>query len=81
MVITFAGALRQDLLNAFELFSCAEGCCGIINTVEPLFTVATQSRVVSTSEANFSSLIDGCLKYKIKEKPKNRPEAWPASEL
>ncbi len=31
------------------------------------------SRVVSTNAEIFSSLIDGCLKYKNKEKPKTGP--------
>ncbi len=42
-------------------------------SVEPLFTVWARSRVVSTNAAIFSSLIDGCLKYKNKEKPKTGP--------
>ncbi len=74
MVITFAGALWQALLvylNA-ELFCC----CWTLNT-EMLLTVATRSRVVSTSAAIFSSLIDGCLKYKHKEKPKTGPRPDP----
>ncbi len=68
MVITFAGALWQALLHVFEaeLFSCADGslcCCGTLNTVETLLSVAAaRSRVVSTSAAIFSSLIDRCLK-------------------
>ncbi len=62
MVITFAGALL-----------C---CCGTLNTAEPLFTVTAQSRVVSTV-AIFSSLIDGCLKYNNKEKPKTGPRPGP----
>ncbi len=33
-------------------------------------TVTARSRVVSTSAAIFSSLIDGCLKYNNKEEPK-----------
>ncbi len=60
MVITFARALQQASaycmhLNA-ELLSCADGtrcCCGTLNTVEPLLTVATRSHVVSTSAAIF----------------------------
>ncbi len=53
-------------------------CCGTLNTVEPLFTVvAARSPVVSTSAAIFSSLIDGCLKYKHKEKPKTDPRPGP----
>ncbi len=84
MVITFAGALQQASaycvhLNA-ELFICADSprcCCGTLNTVEPLLTVNAWSRVVSTSAAFFSSLIDGCLKYKNKEKPKTGPRPGP----
>ncbi len=58
MVITFAGALRQAsaycvYLNA-ELFSCADGSLLLLDTVEPLLTVAAaRSRVVSTSAAFF----------------------------
>ncbi len=88
MVITFAGALRQALLRVFEveLFSCADGtrccccCCrGRLNTVEPLLTAAVaRTHVVSTSAAIFfSSLIDGCIKYKNKEKPKTGPRPGP----
>ncbi len=44
----------------------ARCCCGTLNTIEPLFTATARSCVVSTSTANFSSLIDGCLKYKNK---------------
>ncbi len=53
-----------------DLFICADGCCRTLNTVEPLFTVMARSRLVSTSVAIFSSLIDGCLKYKNKKNPK-----------
>ncbi len=82
MVITFAGALRQALLHLFEaeLFSCADGThcfCGTLNTVEPLLTVAAQSRVVSTSAAIFSSQIDECQNCKNKEKPKTGPRPGP----
>ncbi len=53
-------------------------CCWTLNTIEPLFTVmVTRSRVVSTGAAIFSSLIDGCLKYKNKEKPKTGPRPGP----
>ncbi len=50
--------------------------CGTLNTVK--FSIAARSRVVSTSAANFSSLIYGCLKYKNKEKRKTglRFELW-----
>ncbi len=76
MVITFAGALWQALLCVFEaeLFSCAEAlcCCGTLNTVETLFTVAAAwSLLFPPARQFFSSLIDGCLKYKHKEKPKS----------
>ncbi len=68
MVIVFAGPLRQGLLCVFE---CRTGyCCGTLNTVEPLVIVAALSRVISTSLAILLSLIDGCLKYNNKEKPK-----------
>ncbi len=85
-MVMFAGALWQALayyvhLNT-ELFSCAEVtcarcCCGTLNTVEPLSVAAARSRVVSIRAAIFSSLIDGCLKYKNKEKPKTGPRPGP----
>ncbi len=53
-----------------ELFSCADGSLLPRDTkhVQPLFIVAAAwSPVVSTSAAIFSSLIDGCLKYKNKD--------------
>ncbi len=60
MVITFAGALWQALLRVFEaeLFKNSQltalCCCGTLNTVETLLTVAAAwSRVVSTSAAIF----------------------------
>ncbi len=69
MVITFAGALRQALLRVFEaeLFSCADGSLLLLRDskhcrVSVLFPPARQF---------LSSLIDGCLKYKHKEKPKS----------
>ncbi len=73
MVITFAGALRQALLHAFERRTIQlrwrlSAAAGTLNTVEPLFDSRARSPVVSTSAAIFSSLIDGCLKYKNKEK-------------
>ncbi len=52
-------------------------CCGTLNTVEPLFTVIARSPVVSSSAAIFSSIIDGFLKYKNKEKPKTGPRPGP----
>ncbi len=71
MVIMFAGALWQALtycvhLNA-ELFSC-----GTLNTVETLSVAVARSRVFPPAPQFFSSLIDGCLKYKNKEN--QRPE-------
>ncbi len=87
MVITFAGALWQALLPVFEaeLFSCADGSLLLLDTKHCRAALdqsrQARSRVVSTARQIFSSLIDGCLKYKHKEKPKNRPEARPASEL
>ncbi len=83
MVITFAGALWQALLRVFEaeLFSCAEGslcCCGTLNTVETLLTVAAAHLVLfPPARQFFSSIIDGCLKYKNKEKPKTGPRPDP----
>ncbi len=82
MVITFAGALWQALLRVFEaeLFSCADGSLLLRDTkhLEPLFTV-TAARLVLFPPARqfFSSLIDGCLKYKHKEKPKTGPRPGP----
>ncbi len=75
MVITFAGVygklycvyLKQNSSAALTALCC----CWTLNTVETLLTAAARSRVVSTSAAIFSSLIDGCLKYKHKEKPKS----------
>ncbi len=57
MVITFAGVygklycvyLKQNSSAALTALCC----CGTLNTVEPLLTVATRSRVVSTSAAIF----------------------------
>ncbi len=83
MVITFAGALWQALLRVFEaeLFSCADSslcCCGTLNTVETLLTVAAAHLVLfPPTRQFFSSIIDGCLKYKNKEKPKTGPRPDP----
>ncbi len=83
MVITFAGALWQALLRVFEaeLFSCSDGslcCCGTLNTVETLLTIAAAHLVLfPPARQFFSSLIDGCLKYKNKEKPKTDPRPGP----
>ncbi len=83
MVITFAGVygklycvyLKQNSSAALTALCC---CCGTLNTVEPLLTAAAaRSPVVSISAAIFSSLIDGCLKYKNKEKPKTGPRPDP----
>ncbi len=57
MVITFAGVygklycvyLKQNSSAALTALCC----CGTLNTVEPLLTVGTRSRVVSTSAAIF----------------------------
>ena len=71
MVIIFCRCFVSSLslLRAFE--SRTLRCCGTLNTVEPLLTVTVaRSCVVSPSAAIFSSLIDGCLKYKSKEKSK-----------
>ncbi len=72
MVITFAGALWQALLRVFEaeLLLTALCCCWTLNTVEQLLTVATRLLLFPSARQFFSSLIDGCLKYKHKEKPK-----------
>ncbi len=74
MLITFAGALWQALLRVFEteLFSCADGSLLLLVTKHSR-AAAAWSRVVSTSGQFFSSLIDGFLKYKHKEKPKTGP--------
>ncbi len=66
-------------LNA-ELFSCADGthcCCGTLNTVEPYSRGGTDSCCFHQGGNFFSSLIDGCLKYKNKEKPKTGPRPGP----
>ncbi len=65
-------------LNA-ELFSCADGLLLLRDTKHRrvLFRVMARSRVFSTSVAIFLSLIDGCLKYKNKEKPKTGPRPGP----
>ncbi len=79
MVITFAGALRLYCVYLKQNSSAvltALCCCWTLNTIEPL-SVTARSRVVSTSTAIFSSLIDGCLKYKNKEKPKTGPRPDP----
>ncbi len=81
MLITFAGALWQALLRVFEaeLFTALTAlcCCGTLNTVKPLLTVATWSLLFPPARQFFSSLIDGCLKYKHKEKPKTGPRPGP----
>ncbi len=74
MVITFAGALWQALLRVFEaeLFSCPDGSLLLLDTKH--HRAALESRGGSGNfppeRQFFSSLIDGCLKYKNKEKPK-----------
>ncbi len=77
MVITFARALRQALVYCVHLN--AELCgCGTLNTVEPLLTVCSMVSCCFHQCGNFfSSLIDGCLKYKNKEKPKTGPRPGP----
>ncbi len=73
MVITFAGALWQALLRVFEaeLFSCADGSLLLRDTKHCRATLDSRSSMVSCCFQFFSSLIDGCLKYKHKEKPKS----------
>ncbi len=44
-----------------------------LNTVEPLSVAAARTLFVNTRAAIFESLIDGCLKHKIKEKRKTGP--------
>ncbi len=76
MVITCAGVygklycvyLKQNSSAALTALCC----CGTLNTVESLLTDAA-ARLVLFPPARqfFSSLIDGCLKYKHKEKPKS----------
>ncbi len=77
MVITFAGALWQALLLYLKQNSSAAltalCCCGTLNTIEPLLTAAR----FPPARQFFSSLIDGCLKYKHKEKPKTGPRPGP----
>ncbi len=74
MVITFAGALRQALLHVFEaeLFSCADGSL-LLRDSKHCRAALSRSTVSCCFHQHgnfFSSLIDGCLKYKNKEKPK-----------
>ncbi len=76
MVIIFAGALRQALLHVFERRTLPLCCCGTLNIIKLLCTVMAQFRVVSSSAVIFSSIIDGCLKYK-NEKPKTGPRPGP----
>ncbi len=79
MLITFAGALWQALLRVFEaeFFSCADSSLLLLDTKHSrallLTAAAARSGVVSTRCWCCSSLIDGCLKYKHKEKPKTGP--------
>ncbi len=82
MVITFAGALGQALLRVFEaeLFSCADGSL-LRDTKHHRAALDSRGSTVSCcfhQRGNFfSSLIDGCLKYKHKEKPKTGPRPGP----
>ncbi len=83
MVIMFAGALRQAYcvhLNT-ELFSCADGSLLLRDTKHRRAALDSRGSTVSCcfhQRGNFfSSLIDGCLKYKNKEKPKTGPKARP----
>ncbi len=86
MVITFSGALRQALaycvhLN-IELFSCADGTLLLLrDTKHRRAALDSHGSTVSCcfhQRSNFfSSLIDGCLKYKNKEKPKTGPRPGP----
>ncbi len=78
MVITFAGALQQASAYCMylkaELFSCTD--CTLSATAG-LLSRSSQSRhglvLFPPARQFFSSLIDGCLKYKNKEKPKTGP--------
>ncbi len=81
MVITFAGALQQALaycvdLNA-ALFSCADGSLLLRDSKHRRAALDSRGSTVSCcfhQHGNFfSSLIDGCLKYKNKEKSKTGP--------
>ncbi len=65
-----------SLLSVFEaeLFSCADGSLLLQDTKHS--RAALDSRG-STVRQFFSSLIDGCLKYKHKEKPKTGPRPGP----
>ncbi len=76
MVITFAGVygklycvyLKQNSSAALTALCC----CWTLNTLEPLLTVAAAwSLLFPPARQFFSSLIDGCLKYKHKAKPKS----------
>ncbi len=82
MVITFAGALWQALLRVFEaeLFSCADGSLLLLDTKHrraALDSRSSTSLLFPPARQFFSSLIDGGLKYKHKEKPKTGPRPGP----
>ncbi len=76
MVITFAGFMASFIACIWTQNSSAAltalCCCGTLNTLEPLLTAAAAwSLLFPPAQQFFSSLIDGCLKYKHKEKPKS----------
>ncbi len=76
MVITFAGVYGKlycvYLKQNYSAPLTALCCCWTLNTVEPLLTAAAAwSLLFPPARQFFSSLIDGCLKYKHKEKPKS----------
>ncbi len=82
MVITFAGALWQALFRVFEaeLFSCADGSLLLRDTKHCRAALHSRDTVLCCFHQRgnfFSSLIDGCLKYKHKEKPKTGPRPGP----
>ncbi len=81
MVITFAGALCQALsVFEAELFSCADGSLLLRDTKHRRDALDSRGSTVLCcfhQRQFFSSLIDGCLKYKHKEKPKTGPRPGP----
>ncbi len=76
MVITFAWPLRLYCVYLKQNSSAALTARGTLNTIEPL-SVAARSLLFPPARQFFSSLIDGCLKYKNNEKPKTGPRPGP----
>ncbi len=77
MVITFAGALRQALVYCVHLYTEAFSCTDAKHRRAALSRGSTDSCCFHQSDNFLSSLIDGCLKYKNKEKHKTGPRPGP----